>query len=48
MYDMIDALPMATQGERTGDSNFYAVEAPPRSTKLWIFLNPDAQKIWNK
>jgi hypothetical protein len=44
MYDMIDALPMATQGERTGDSNFCAVEASLLDPqKLFGFsLNPDA------
>ena len=44
MYDMIDALPIPNQGERTGDSKFHAVEtALLDPQKLFGFsLHPDA------
>jgi hypothetical protein len=43
MYDMMDALPMTDQGERTGDSTFHAVEAALLDPqRLFGFsLNPD-------
>ena len=44
MYDMLDALPIPNQGERTGDSKFHAVEAALLDPQqLFGFsLNPDA------